>query len=259
LRLAELGARGAEALGGKPFERGHRAGDLDHLGKRAATMQRHVAARFDHHVGALGEGAAQRFHAEIVAHHQADQSDPISNHFAHYNGGRACRSPVVEGRQQHMGGHGQRRVAERAEWAEIGRFQLAFGDIDLGQGQVAVGLGAAMARHMLDHRQHAAGQTALHDGASERDHDLRIGGEGAVADNLMRALLRHIEYGQGVDRDAQVAELLRDQSGAREGAALRRLGIGLIQASVTTRRRHGAPKRRAQPLHAAPLLIDQHE
>ena len=48
-------------------------------------MERHVAAGIDHAARAFREGAAEGFHAEIVAHHQARQADLISNHFAHYN------------------------------------------------------------------------------------------------------------------------------------------------------------------------------
>ena len=51
----------------------------------------------------------------------------------------------------------------------------AVGDIDAGQRQMAVGLGPAVAGHMLDHRQHAAGKAAFHHRAAQRDHDLGIG------------------------------------------------------------------------------------
>ena len=42
-------------------------------------------------------GPRKRFHAEVVAHHQAFESDQISNHFTHYNGGYGGGSKVIEG------------------------------------------------------------------------------------------------------------------------------------------------------------------
>ena len=74
---------------------------------------------------------------------------------------------------------------------------------------MAIGLGPAVARHMLDHRQHAAGEAALHDRASQSDDDVRVGRVGAVADDLVRALLWHVEHRHGVDVDAEIVKLLR--------------------------------------------------
>ena len=183
-------------------------------------MQRHVAAGLDHAAGALGKRAAKGLHPQIVAHHQAGQSDPISNHFAHYNGRDAGRSPVVVDRQEHMGGHGQRRIAQRPERAEIDRIELGLGDVDARQRKMAVGLGPAVSGHVLDHRQHAAGEAALHHGAAQLDHHLWIAREGAVADDLMRALLRHVEHRRAIDIDVERVKFLRDQPGAGEGGLL---------------------------------------
>ena len=74
-----------------------------------------------------------------------------------------------------MGGHGERRIAERPERAEIDRIELGLGDVDARQREMAVGLGPAVARHMLDHRQHAAGEAAVHHRAAQRDDHVRIG------------------------------------------------------------------------------------
>src|SRR3990170_7501569 len=124
---------------------------------------------------------------------------------------------------------------------------------------MAVRLCPPVARHMLDDREHAAGKAALHDGASERDDNFRISAIGAVADDLMRSLLRHVEHRHGVDGDAEVVQLLGGQSRSSEGSLLRRFGIDLIETPVAARWRHVAPIRRLQTLYSAPLLIDEHE
>ena len=84
-------------------------------------MERHVAARVDHGGRTSGERAAKCRHADIVAHHQALQADQITNHFAHYNGRDGCGSLIIEGRQEDMGGHGERGVAQRHERLEVDR------------------------------------------------------------------------------------------------------------------------------------------
>ena len=75
----------------------------------------------------------------------------------------------------------------------------------------------------------------------------------------MGPLLGHVEHRQRVDVDANLAQLLRDQSRSGEGRALRGVRIRLIEQSVTRGRRHGPPNRRAQALHTAALLVDQHQ
>ncbi len=88
---------------------------------------------------------------------------------------------VLAGRRSSKAGNrtwavmAKRRVAEGMERPEIDRIELRRRHVDPGQRQMAVGLGPAVARHMLDHRQHAAGETALHHGPSERDDDVGIG------------------------------------------------------------------------------------
>ncbi len=253
------GPGAGEALGGQPIERRHGACGLHHLGEVAAAMKRHVAAGGEHRARAVSERAAKGLHADIVAHHQAFEPDQITNHLAHYNGRDARRSPLVVAGQQHMGGHGERGVAQRLERAEIDGSELALGHVDARQREMAVGLGAAVARHMLDHRQHAAGERPIHHRAPERGDHVRVGREGAVADDLVRSLLRHVEHRGAVHIDAEQGELLRDQPRAGEGRVLAKLGVGLIHDAIAARRRHVAPMRRTEPLHAAALLIDQDE
>ena len=81
--------------------------------------------------------------------------------------------------------------ASRSAWngRKSTEFELRRRHVDAGQRQMAVGLGPAVARHMLDHRQHAAGQAPFHDRPSQRDDDVGIGAVGAVADDLVRSLL----------------------------------------------------------------------
>ena len=61
---------------------------------------------------------------------------------------------------------------------------------------------------MLDDRQHAARKRAVHHRTAERDDNVRIVAEGAVADDLVRATFRHVEHGRAIDIDARVAEFL---------------------------------------------------
>ena len=64
-------------------------------------------------------------------------------------------------RKHNMRGHAERQAGERPEGGEIGRFQRRAVGVDHRQAVVAVGGGAAVARQVLEHRQHAAGQQAL--------------------------------------------------------------------------------------------------
>src|SRR6185503_7501561 len=81
LRLAKLGDGAGKPLGAHPVKRRHDPGDLAHLVELAATVERDVAAGGDHRSCPLGHRSAKGLHADIVAHHQACQSDQLTNHF----------------------------------------------------------------------------------------------------------------------------------------------------------------------------------
>ena len=106
------------------------------------------------------------------------------------------------------------------------------------QRQVAVGLRPPVAGHVLDHRQHAAGKRALDHGAAEVAHDVGVEAEGAVADDVVRAGLRHVEHRRAVDGNAGVAKLGGNQPGAGKGGGSRGLRIEHIEIAIDPRRRH---------------------
>src|SRR4029079_16969432 len=122
---------------------------------------------------------------------------------------------------------------------------------------MAIGLRPPVAGHVLDHRQNAAGETPFHYRASKRDHRLGIGREGAIADYFVRASLGHVEDGRAIDGNATVVELLRRWPRSSEGGLLRHLLVGLIEQAIAAGGWHVPPMRRAKPLNAASLLINE--
>src|SRR5207344_63074 len=251
LRLAKLGDGVSKPLAAVAFKRRHDAGDLAHLVERTATVKRHVAAGIDDGGGTLGHRAAERLHADIIAHHQARQSDQLTNHFAHYNGRHARRSLIIESGEQNMGGHGERRVAQCHEGPKIDRDQLLGRGIDARQHQMAVGPRPAVPRNVLDHRQHASGKGPLDHGAAEVADDVRIEAEGAVADDVMGAGFRNIEHWRAIDVDARLAELLGNQPRPGKSRGPSAFGVIQIEVAIEPRRRHLAPMWRSQALHAS--------
>jgi hypothetical protein len=79
-----------------------------------------------------------------------------------------------------------------------------------------------MARQMLDHRRDPGRKETLAGGPAQGGHDLGIGGEGAVADDLMGAGKPEIQGG-GADRiDAGGNQLAGDEPGVEPPAPPRR-------------------------------------
>ena len=91
-----------------------------------------------------------------------------------------------------MGGHPHRRPIEGAKGLDV-RFQLRLGGGDDGQLLVAVDQSAAVAGHVLDDADHAAGAKPLQHRAAERRHLHRLGAQSAVADDVAGAFLADIE------------------------------------------------------------------
>ena len=69
-----------------------------------------------------------------------------------------------------------------------------------------------MARRMFNDREHAAAHQTFHGGAGKYGHDLSAFGIGAIADHFVSALPRHVENRNAVDVDAEVQEILGDQT-----------------------------------------------
>ena len=91
-----------------------------------------------------------------------------------------------------------------------------------GSAMMAVGGGAAVAGHVLDHRQDAAGEQARRPTARPRRRDQRrVAAEGAVADRLARAGDDDVEDRQAIDRDAEIGKVGGDQPRLQPGGARR--------------------------------------
>ena len=81
---------------------------------------------------------------------------------------------------------------------------------------------------------------------------------GAVADHPVGAGDRHVGERQAIDIDAERGEVGRDQPGAEPRRGKARVRIAVVERAIGRARRIGRPMRRAQALHPAALLIDQH-
>jgi hypothetical protein len=222
-------------------------------------VQGDVAAGSKRAAGAIGEAAGQRLHGQIVADEQASEADlaaddPLDDRA---RGGR--RLVGIDRRVDHMRADAHRHVAEQPERPEVGAAQLFKRGVHARQRMVAVDGGAAMARHVLDHRQDAAGEKAFAGGAAEFRHQLRVVAEGAVADDgVVLAGQTQVEDRRAVDRDAELGELASEELGI-EPHRLDSLGAATArQLAETAGGRHGAPGRRLQPGDTAALLVDQH-
>ena len=133
----------------------------------------------------------------------------------------------------------------------------ASGGIDARQAEVAVEGGAAMAGNVLHHRQDPAGEQPVRHRASDRRDLVRIVAVGAVADDRVGLVPRHVEHRRTIDVDAGGAELVGDQPVAQ---AHRRDAPRPVREppAFVERRQPLAPRRPAQAGDAAALLVDQH-
>ena len=99
----------------------------------------------------------------------------------------------------------------------------------------------------------------LDHGAAEVAYNVGVEAEGAVADDIVRAGLRHVEHWRAVDGNAGVAKLCGNQSGAGKGGCTGGLRIEHIEIAIDPCRRHLPPLWRAEALHPAAFLVDQDE
>ena len=97
-------------------------------------------------------------HGQVVGHHQPVIADMAADDLLHDDAGGGRGLLGIERGVDHMRGHREGHVGEHAEGREIVPLQLLPRRLDHGQRQMAVGAGPAMARHVLDHRQDAAGE-----------------------------------------------------------------------------------------------------
>ena len=81
---------------------------------------------------------------------------------------------------------------------------------------------------------------------------------GPIANDLITAGHRHIGKRQAIDIDADYGQVGGNQvtGHARRRQACRRLAV--VKCAVARAGRIGRPMRRAQALHAAAFLVDQH-
>ena len=122
---------------------------------------------------------------------------------------------------------------------------------------MAVGAGAAVAGHVLDHGQHAAIEKAADGGTAEFDDGSGIGGKRPVPDNVVRARHGNVEHRGAIDGNAEVMQFVRDETG-REIRRVARAGLIVpVEIAEDARGRTRAPMGRAKARDAAAFLIDQ--
>ena len=157
-----------------------------------------------------------------------------------------------------MGGHPERKIGQRPERGKVGGHQRRTVGVDARKHAVAVGGGTAMPWNMLEHRQDAAGLQAIRDRARNR-RDL-VGGisVSTVANHRVCTADRHVGDRKTIDIDTDRLEIGGNQAGAETGGGEPCGGVPIVDAAVGGARRIGRPMRRAQALHAAALLIDEH-
>ena len=123
---------------------------------------------------------------------------------------------------------------------------------------MGVGGRPAVTRNVLEDRQNAALLQALGHGARDGGDFVRIGSIGAIADHGIGAGDRNIRQRQAIDGDAEIGEIGRDQAARSTARPSAQLPVRSYKVAEHRAGRIDRPMRRAQPLHAAALLIDQH-
>jgi hypothetical protein len=111
-------------------------------------------------------------------------------------------------------------IGKRAKRCEIGGFEACAVGVDDRKFAMAVGGGAAVAGDMLEHRQHAARHEPIGDAARQRRDLVRYLAIGAVADDAVGAVDRHIGQRQAIHVDAHGLKIARDQPRAEPGRPL---------------------------------------
>jgi hypothetical protein len=224
-----------------PFRRTsrQRTGYPFHVVHLRPAIERDVAASGKRPHGALGHRAGQRLHVEIVGQQQAVEADPLADDLLDHErrlGGGMIGIPCGE---DEMPGHADRRVIERAERGNV-PFQLLVARRHGRQRLVRIDAGAAMARHVLDRSGDArAGETIEHRAPQRRDAQ-RLAAQRAIADNVVRVRLAHVEQRRMGAGDADFGQI----EAQRLGIGARRLDRGggseVIEPVEHSRRRDSA-------------------
>ena len=157
-----------------------------------------------------------------------------------------------------MRGHGERQRRKGAEGGKIGGVQRCPVGRDHGQFLVAVGGRAAVAGDVLEDRQHAPFGQALRERAGNGGDLGGLRAKGAVADHRIGARHRHIRDRHAIDIDAHERKIGRDQPRAKPRRRKARCAIAVVKFAIGGPRRIIRPMRRAEALHAAALLVDEH-
>ena len=105
-----------------------------------------------------------------------------------------------------------------------------------------------MARDVLDHRHHAAGEQPLRLRPRHLGDAAGLGGKRAVADHLVRPWRGHVRHRRAIDVDPERHEVVGDQP---------RTEPRVVWRGVRLSRRIAPPLRWSQPLHPTAFLIDQ--
>ncbi len=137
-------------------------------------------------------------------------------------------------------------------------FQFIARDRDDRQFVVGIGKAAAVARHMLHHRQHPAGLQPLGRGTPHIGDGFRIAAIGAVADDAAAAFDRHVENRQAIDIDAEFEKIEGVQPRHQPCRAQPLLAIAPVDIPERLAGGIVLQDRRADALHAATFLINQH-
>ena len=114
-----------------------------------------------------------------------------------------------------------------------------------------------MAGDMLHDRQHSAIQHRFDHRAAQSGYDLRIAGEGAIADHPVRVFHRDIKQRYAIHIDAEGEKVFRNQSRIPVGAQPRVAGIVAIQIAEPLHRRTRLPVWRLEARDSTTFLVDQ--
>ena len=220
---------------------------------RRMTEERRVASRGDRQHGRLGvrRGRADRLHSQIVADHDAVESQLFLENAIDDERRKRGDAIGIELRREHVRGHDRcdLRRDRSPERHELDVIQPAPIVLDDGQLIVRIGTRIAVAGEMLAARREPG---ALHGGDDHRtqpgDH-VRFASQRAIADDGIRGVGVDIEHRRVVERDPDGEQL---------GGQCRRKAPGQAVVAAATEHHRWRPfrERRTQARDATTLLID---
>ena len=166
----------------RPASAGRRLGHRRHLVGVAVAVQDHVAAGAERAVRPLGEAAAQRLHRQVVGHQQPAEADLLADQPDHRRRlrRRRRRGRARDRRRARSSPSAGRRAPGTARSPPPARRGSA---ATTGSSRWLSSARAALPRHVLHHRQDAAGEQPLGDGPADGGHLRRIAAVAAVAEH----------------------------------------------------------------------------